>query len=344
MMRFESPWALLLLALVPLVIYLARRPGRTAALLLPTARLAAMSGRTWRTRLMPALWLLRAAAVALLVVAIARPQLGSGRVQTSTDAVAIQLVVDRSGSMAEPMLYQGSAARRLDVVKHVLTGFVEGNGRGLKGRAADLVGLVSFGSLAETVCPLVRDPKALVDLIDSIQIPTTRAEGQTALGDGLALGAARLQRAEEDLKRRQETGAGDSVTIKSKVIVLLTDGAQTPGLGDHMPIEAAQMCADWGIRVYTIGIGAREGFFDLREFDEPTLQRIAQMTGGVYRRAQDGDALERIYAEIDSLEKTRVQTFEYTDYEERFTTFAAAAAAALAAQVLLSATVLRRLP
>lgn len=368
---WHSPWAALLIIPAGMLLLAAwvlhRRSGRdtSGTPLLPTLGSLPAMPVSWRQRLSVLPVILRILAITLLVVAVARPRAGIGRVQTSTDAVAIQLVVDRSGSMRHRMQLDGQLLSRLDVVKRVLRDFLLGNGKDLEGRPADLIGLVSFARFAETACPLVRDPRALADLADSIRPAAQQFEDGTAVGDALALAAARLRNAEQELNERVQSDNADKdaqsganasggLRIKSKVIVLLTDGENNAG--ERVPIESAELAQEWGIRVYTVGIGAGAPAYVLRRdplggeqlvpmasgIDETELEQIAAMTGGKYFRAQDGEALREIYREIDRLERTSVRTIEFVDYAERFAPFAAAAAALIALELTLSATVFRR--
>lgn len=352
--HWESPAALVLLA-IPLILLVMmvvrRRSVPRAGLPLSLEQLSGRPPRSVRQRL---LWIPKVmflASVVCLILALARPQLGEGRVVTSTDAIAIQMVVDRSGSMGRQMMLQGAPMSRIDVVKSVLKDFLLGNSRDLAGRANDLIGLVTFARFAETSCPLVRDHRAVVELAQSLQIAQQRYEDGTAIGDGLALAAARLRTAEDDLKNRRGLTQGEDFQIKSKIIVLLTDGDNNAG--DKDPIDSAKLCAEWGIKVYTIGIGGG-GFQIIRtpygqerlpipdEIDERTLKRIAEITGGVYRKAQDGEALRNIYAEIDALERSSVKTIDYVEYKELFPALGVAALALLILRACLEASVLRR--
>ena len=201
-MHFASPWALALLVLpLAIVVLELRRPRRAARLSQVPVSLGLP--RSLRSRL---LWLppvTRCLGVCLLVVALARPQLGQGRAETSTDAVAMQLVVDRSPSMRAPTILGGSQITRMDAVKRVVRDFLLGDGRELEGRPSDLIGVVSFARFADTACPPVRDPSTLVQLIDAIEPARPRSdEDGTAIGDGVALAAARLRTAEQDLRNR----------------------------------------------------------------------------------------------------------------------------------------------
>lgn len=354
-MQFGSPWALWLLLIPPLL--LAMRAWRRPRVV----RLSAVDS-AWRvpaTLRSQLLWvppMAKCLGLCLLVVALARPRVGAGRVERSTEAVAIQLVVDRSGSMRQGMSLDGVAMSRLDVVKKVVREFLlgessQGTARSnveLGGRHADLIGLVTFAALAETVCPLVRDPAALVQLTDTVTMEQMQQLSGTSVGGGLALAAARLQTAEQDLKARAKGGKAEDLKLKSKIIILLTDGADN--VNSPPPLEAAKLAADWGIKVYTIGIGAGYEYdhgmsiFGRRggDVDEDSLQKIADMTGGIYRRAQDGEALRKVYAEIDSLEKTTVDTVEYMEFTEHFVPFAASGAAFAALGAVFGVTFLRR--
>jgi Ca-activated chloride channel family protein len=355
-MHFASPWAFTLLALIPPAIWWATRPRRRAAVRYSALAPLNAIPRGWRTHAARLLPLVRAASLAVLIVALARPQHGIGRIETSTEAVALQVVIDRSGSMGQEMEFDGQPSTRLDTVKRVLREFVAGNeksGGKLKGRRQDVLGLVTFARYAETVCPPVRDPEAVADLADAIKLASQRWEDGTAIGDGLALAAARLERIDEELKARPEN-VGKDLTVKSKVIILFTDGANNAG--EKSPIEAANLAAKWGIKVYPIAIGTgpsyqvfRSPFGDQRlqvpsDVDTRTLSEIARITGGVYHSADDSAALREIYQEIDRLEKTSIDTVQYTDYEERFTPWAAAGLGALLLELVLRSIVFRRTP
>ncbi|HBS28959.1 MAG TPA: aerotolerance regulator BatA [Phycisphaerales bacterium] len=350
---FHWPWALALIALPPLVAWwpLRSRARAAGAVAFSSTDLLAPAGRTLRQRLV---WLppvLRALGLALLCVALARPRIGTGEVRTTARGVALMTVIDRSLSMQLPIEYAGQALSRIDVVKRVFKDFVAGDGRDLKGRPEDLIGLVTFSEFADTVCPLTRVHDTLVTLVDGIELADQNIEQGTAIGDGMALGAARLKKAEEELQRRNAGEADPEFSIKSKALVLLTDGDENRG--EMRARDAAELCREWGIKVYAIGIGDERGGTIRAQgrvipiprgagFNERLMQAMAERTGGRYWRADDGESLRRVYEEIDALEKTDIVATEYTSYEEAFAPWASAGLTALGLGLLLGFTWLRR--
>lgn len=356
MFRFASPYLLLLLVAVPPLLWWMRyrdRRRRPVARYSSVLRLLGVKP-TVRSRFMWLPWLLRGVALGMLVVALARPQTGIGEIRTTADGVAIMLVVDRSSSMSEPMA--GNDRRsRIDVVKEVCKEFVEGNGKELAGRTEDLVGVVTFGRYADTVCPLVKVHDTLVQLVDGLALAQPRSmEDGTAIGEGIALAAARLKDAENELKKRNEGVIDPEFEIKSKVIVLMTDGEENV---DTIPAgRAAKLCAEWGIRIYAIGIGSglnerviRTPFGTQRlpsfgTFNERLLKEVADTTGGRYWTVEDATSLVEVYDTIDELEKTDIESREFTSYNESFEKYAMAGAGLLVLEMLLSHLVLRRVP
>lgn len=373
-MRFEFPWAFLIL---PLTIFLAwastRRNGR-AAIRFSSIRTAAASGTSLRARLhwLPAV--VRGTAVLLLVVGLARPQQGREEVRDVDQGIAIEMVVDRSGSMGQEFIYQGSELNRLEAVKKIFREFVLGDGKELRGRPNDLIGMVAFARYADTVCPLTLSHGALDRFVEAIQLVTRKNEDGTAIGDALALAAARLKTAEETVTKARDRipaeasqkesaiasarpglpGGDGGYRIKSKVIILLTDGRNNAG--KRSPIEAARLAKEWGIRIYAVGIGGRESFVTIRTplgkykvpgdpgVDEAILKAIADQTGGAFWVAESGEKLREIYREIDKLEKTEIESVRHVDYAERFAPFVLAALLLLTIERILVGTVFRRIP
>jgi len=350
-MQWHSPWALALLVMLPILGWWWRcRPGR-ATLRFSDTRLLEVAAPSWRVRSRGVLRVARLVGLALLIVALARPRKGTALETIHTDAVAMEIVVDHSSSMGERMVYGNQVTSRLAVVQQVAREFLLGNGGDLPGRTGDVIGLVQFARYADTMCPLVTNPQIVADFLAETQIVQLRSEDGTAIGAGIQLAAARLQQAERELQEhnaRLLAAGGDEetepeMTIKSKVIVLLTDGRENVGQVD--PLDAAQMAADWGIRIYTIGIGSpRRGFFDMQGPDERLLRTIADRTGGFYGLATDGRTLRQIYEKIDAQEKSDIKSVQYTDYAERFGPWALAAAALLLFEVAGAATVWRTVP
>src|SRR5512133_2915342 len=293
-MHFEQPWALALLAAIPPLLWrLRRRDG--AALRFSSSEPAADLHQSLRARLVALPFWLRAAALCLLVVALARPQTGGDRTRETGRGIAIQMVIDRSGSMSQGIAYEGRYITRLELAKRVCRQFVTGNGRSLEGRPSDPIGIVAFARRPETVCPLTLAHSSFAGLLASIHPVAERAEDGTAIGDALALAAARLKNAEGE-------------KIKSKVIVLLTDGENNAGV--RSVVEAARLVSGWGIRVHAIGIvgAAPKNTSPIYRFNlqkrfasERDLSQLAATCGGIYRSAQDGDSIQSIYTEIDRL-------------------------------------------
>ncbi|MFN8627214.1 MAG: VWA domain-containing protein [Candidatus Binatia bacterium] len=331
-MRLHDPWALALMAVVPLLFWWRQRWRREAAVRVPTLSLVRAiphaGVRRWR-------WLLhalRALALALLVLALARPQKGKAESAYYGQGIDIMLAVDISGSMlSEDFTLEGHRASRLDVVKSVVRDFVAG-------RAGDRIGLVLFSARPYTQCPLTLDHGWLLQNLARAQIGMI--EDGTAVGSALAAAAGRLQRSDG----------------KSKVIILLTDGQSNAGR--ISPATAADAVKALGFKVYTIGAGTRglapyptRDVFGNKvyqpiqvDIDEDTLKAIAQKTRGTYFRATDTASLQRIYGEINRMEKTTFSAPRYLDYDELYPWLAVPALMLLAVEVGLTHTRFRKLP
>jgi len=349
--RLADPWLLLLL-LVPAALALWRRRRPRPAALISAAEIPAAAGRTWRTRLRALPGALRLVAITLFVLALARPQAGFGVVRTTADGVAIMMVLDRSSSMNGAIGSGGRQTTRFIAAQNAFNNFVLGDDRTLVGRPHDLLGMIAFARYPETIAPLSRAGDAVAALASTVTTAEQRAEDGTAIGDAIALAAARLRNAEKNLAEQNERAGEDAdpdFTIKSKVIILLTDGENNAGEAD--PLRAAQLAAEWGIKIYAVGITG-DRFITLPNgqrrrlpgsgADDGVLRRIAESTGGFYRPVEDAGALRAVYEEIDTLEKTEIRTREYTNYAERFVPLALAALAALALEAALRLGPLRR--
>jgi Ca-activated chloride channel family protein len=354
-MHFHSPWAFLLLIPVAGVLFLQHMKWKKrGSIRFSSVGNAVKAGRSFRQRLSVLQLVLRILAVLCLVIAIARPQSGRQRVQDVSKGVAIEMVVDRSGSMGTEMEYQGKNITRLDVVKKVFLDFALGNNGTLPGRSNDLIGMIAYARYPSTVCPLTLAHGALPLFVKNTKLVTQRSEDGTAIGDALALAAARLKTAESTLKKQQSENKTE-YQIKSKIIILLSDGRNNTG--ERTPLEAAELAKKWGIKVHTIAIGGEGdamtsvrtplGVFKMPagvEVDTTTLKSIADTTGGVFYEADDARSLKAIYQNIDKMEKSEIESVRYVDYREDFLPFALAALLLIAFEILLSSTLFRKIP
>ena len=330
-MQWHDPWALLLLAVLPLLLRRRRRQAApTVAYPVLEALRAVGPGRRARWRwLLPALRLL---GLGLLVVALARPQLGKAATRVSAEGIDIMLAVDLSSSMlAEDFQLNGGRANRLDALKAVVREFVSH-------RPNDRFGLVLFAARPYTQSPLTLDHGWLLANLDRSRIGMI--EDGTAVGSALATAVARLEGSQ----------------AKSKIVILLTDGQSNAG--KVPPLTAAESAKALGYRVYTIGAGTRGAapypqtdpfgrtvYVSMPvDVDEETLTKVAETTGGKFFRATDTESLRQIYAEIDQLEKTEQEGLQYLDYEELYVWLAIPALLILAGEAVLAQTWLRTLP
>jgi Ca-activated chloride channel homolog len=348
--RFESwPWLLGIPLTIAMVLWVNRRMAQPRVVFssLNEIRHAPI---TWTQRLKAILPWFHAIGLILLFVGMARPQWGRSESRVSGNGIAIQLVLDVSGSMeAIDFELNGKNVNRLKAVKHVVSQFVLGSrSSGLTGRRDDLVGLVAFGGFADSKCPLTLDHGALVDNVESLDTPkkirdrrgrvineeSYKEELATAIGDGLALGLSQLKESKS----------------KSKVVILLTDGDSNAGVID--PREAAMFAKEMGIKVYTIGIGT-DGIVPFPQEDEfgrvvltqarfrtneDLLKDIAKETGGTYFHASSLDGLSTIYGKIDAMEKSQLEETKFSQYNELFPWFLVSSLALLGLGRIMTAT------
>ncbi len=350
-MQIENYYALLLILLLPLMFYLRRRFKKTAGVKVASISNYKVLKPTLkqRTKIIPDIF--RVIALLLLILAIARPRIGSEKVINHSEGIAIEMVLDRSSSMQASMEYSGRKADRLEVAKDVFADFILGKD-GLDGRMNDLVGIISYARYSDTICPLTLDHDTLPEFLQQIHLPLTKNEDGTAIGDALELAAARLYTAEKELQKRKILKS-DKDSIKSKIIILLTDG-QDNSSRTSIP-QAVKLCKEWGIKVYTIGIGGNtqnnvmNAFFGNaamagNSVDTRSLEYISSNTGGKFFMAGSDDAMKKIYQEIDRLEKSEVESIKYTDYAEKFMYLAIPALALLILELILRATIYRVIP
>lgn len=327
-MSFHNPeYLFALLLLIPVVYWYVRELYKSdASLQISSHRDLGNFRKSTKIRLMHLPFVLRVLAIALLIIAIARPQASNSWRTENTEGIDIMLALDISGSM----LAEDFRPNRLEASKAVANEFI-------LSRPNDNIGLVLFAGKSFTQCPLTTDHAVLVNLFNSIQYGMI--EDGTAIGLGLANSINRLK----DSK------------AKSKVVILLTDGDNNRG--DIAPVSAAEIAKTFGIRVYTIGVGSygkvnipiqtplgRQYQQIDSSFDEKPLQEIAEMTGGQYFRATNNEKLRSIYQEIDKLEKTKINVREYSKKFEEYFIFALAAFVLLIGEMLLRNIYLRKLP
>ena len=321
---FNNPWILALLLLLPMIAWRLWSGARKTAVPFSSIQYLQQLRPTWRQRLA---WLpaaLTLAAVAVTIIALARPREGREQTVVDADGIAIEMVVDRSGSMrALDFQIDGKHVDRLTAIKNVAGRFIGGddaeNDDNLSGRVSDLVGLVTFAGYADAVTPPTLDHAFLMAQLNHQEIVVKRAEDGTAIGDAISLAVEKLN----SLDNRKDK------KVKSKVLVLLTDGENNAGEID--PQQAAELAKKMGIKIYTIGVGTRgrapvpviNPFTGGQEIewaevniDEDALRKIATTTGGKYFRATDTESLTEIYREIDQLEKTKVEEQRFVDYRE----------------------------
>jgi Ca-activated chloride channel family protein len=325
---FVYPWMFYFLAIIPLMLFWYWKMGRRKETSITYSSLKIFDGIpvNWKERLRYTPIILRCLAIALLIVALARPQSYSSGQNVSTEGIDIVMALDISGSMYSEDLKPNRVGAAINVVEK----FIEA-------RPNDRIGLVVFSREAFTQCPITIDHNVLINLLRKIY-PGMVPDG-TAIGNGIADAVGRLK----DSK------------AKSRVIILLTDGDNNAGEID--PLTAADIAKTYGIRVYTIGVGT-EGEapypvktpFGVRyqmlpsDIDVGLLKNIADITGGMFFRATDNAALNNIYNKIDKLEKTKIEVTSYRNAAELFSDWLKAGFILILVELLLSKTVFRKIP
>lgn len=325
--EFANPKLLWLLSLVPLAIiwYILRHKKQEASVNFSDLKGMVKLPKTWKAYLRHLLFALKMAALALLIVALARPQSSSTNSTSNIEGIDIVMAMDVSGSM----LARDLKPDRLTAAKQVASDFV-------KDRPGDRMGLVIFSGETFTQVPLTTDHGVMLNML--AEMKNGLIDDGTAIGDGLATAISRLK---------------DSEAI-SKVVILLTDGMNNAGSVD--PYTAAEMAKLFGVRVYTIGVGSYgtapypvQTPFGTQiqqmkvEIDEKLLTTIANSTGGKYFRATNNQKLDEIYAEIDKLERSKIEVTEFRRLHEEFYPLVALALALLLLEFLLRKTIFRTL-
>lgn len=326
--RYENPQMLwLLLVLVPMIGYYIFRTYQGRASVQISSIKGVVTRHTYRYYLRHIPFLIRMCVVALLVVTIARPQTSEDKTNVNAEGIDIVMALDISGSM----LARDFQPDRITAAKEITSQFVIE-------RPTDRIGLVVFAGEAFTQSPLTTDHVSLVNLLNEIQ--SGMIQDGTAIGNGLATAVNRLKESK----------------APSKVIVLLTDGVNNSGQID--PMSAADIAVEYGLRVYTTGVGtegvapypAYDAWGNMTyqmskvEIDEKLLTEIADKTGGRYFRATDNTKLAAIYSEINKLEKAKVEVENFTKYSEAYHLFLLLAIALLALELVCRYVIFRQIP
>ncbi len=326
--NFENPEFFWLFLLLPFAIvwYVWKRHKQT-----PELKISSIKGFKAKSSLLskfrPVLFVLRLLVLALIITAMARPRTVDVSTKTSsTKGIDIVMAIDVSASM----LARDLEPNRLDALKNVAEEFIQG-------RPGDRIGLVVYAGESFTKTPITSDKSIVLKALEDIKYNNVLENG-TAIGSGLATAVNRLK----DSK------------AESKVIILLTDGVNNSGFID--PKTASELAKEFGIKVYTIGVGSNgmalspiailpNGRFQFGsvqvEIDEDLLKQIAATTGGEYFRATNNEKLEAIYEQIDSLEKTEIEEFRYYNYDEKFRSLVLLAGGLLLFEIFLRYTLFR---
>ena len=324
---FGQPLFFILFAIVPILVYweIVKGKKQTAAVKISTT--AGLSKiRSWKNTFQNLPFILRLMTISCIIIALARPQVKFEEQQSEGEGVDIILSIDVSGSMTA----QDFRPNRMEAAKKVAEDFVNE-------RPNDRIGIVIFSGESFTQCPLTTDHSVLINQIE--QIRNGLLEDGTAIGSGLATSVDRLRNSK----------------AKSKVVILLTDGVNNGGLID--PATALEIAKTFKVKVYTIGVGT-DGYAptpvstplgivmqnEKVAIDEKLLKNIADQTGGKYFRATDNKSLQSIYAEIDHLEKSKVEITTLHRYTEKFYPLIFAAMALLLLEIILRFTIFRKFP
>jgi Ca-activated chloride channel family protein len=334
-MTFAHPYFLLLLLLLPLLAWLKGKRGKPPAFVYSSVQLVRPILNVTRSRSGAFLSALRWLTLVLLIFALAQPRFTRSETKVSASGVDIAVALDMSGSMvSEDFEVRGKRINRFNMARDVLKKFIEK-------RPSDRIGLVAFATQAFIAAPLTLDHDFLLQNLERLEIGTIDPN-QTAIGSALSAAVNRLR----ELKS------------KSKIVILMTDGQNNAG--KVAPLTVAEAAQSLRVKVYTIGVGMRgeapmpvgrnpftgETVYRNQpvDIDEDTLQKIAQMTGGKYYRADNAKKFQEIYAEIDKLEKTEADVKKFAHHQELFAWLISPGLVLLLLEILLRHTFFRRLP
>ena len=330
MLKFANPQFLwLFLLFVPLIVwYVMRHKNNNPTLLVSATLPFAKMGTSWKLYLKHFMFAVKLAAIGCLIIILCRPQTHDSWSTTETEGTDIVLAIDVSTSM----LAKDFDPDRFNAAKDVALQFVSG-------RESDNIGIVIFAGESFTQVPLTLDKTVLMNYIQDIKIGTL--QDGTAIGDGIATSINRIKNGK----------------AKSKSIVLLTDGSNNTGV--VAPLTAAEIAKEYGIKIYTIGVGSNGtalypvgvNYYGKMEYqrlpvviDETTLKKIADTTGGEYFRATNEDILKDIFAEIDNLEKTRMDVMSFSNTEDNYMPWAIALFVLVLLDLVVRYTILRNIP
>lgn len=325
-MTFQNPEILWLLLILPLLVAYYIFIGRHEASLTVSTLGRGRAPRTLRYWLRPLPMTLRLMALTLLIIALARPVEKHSNSETTVEGIDIVMAMDISSSM----LAQDFRPNRIEAAKTIAAEFIAD-------RVGDRFSVVAFAGESFTQCPLTSDRSTVQTSLARLRSGVI--DDGTAVGNGLATAINRLRES----------------STKSKIIVLMTDGVNNCGAS---PLMAAEIARDLGIKVYTIGVGRRgtapvpamDPFGNVTmamvkvEIDEDMLREIAKTTGGEYFRAENAEALTRIYEQIDQMEKSKIEVTDYISYEELYIGWLIAGLVLLIMELLVSRVILNRLP
>lgn len=321
MPSFEYPVLLWLLLLVPLFWFNSKKTITTSQHKYANTSLLEHLPKSLREKYSNLVSWLYLLALTTLIIAFAQPFIKKQRLSEQSQGIAISIVIDVSTSMDFHMAINGEKKTRMEVAKKALLQFVLGDDDKLTGRPNDLISVITFARYPDTLVPLTGAHNALVDMTNEITTSTRPNEDGTAFGDATALAAAQLNHYETSLGLEDDS-------IKSKVIILLTDGENNSGSYD--PLMAAAMADKWGIKIYTISIADNESSSVVNNAGKTiqleqtlvstdwTLQAMAESTGGTFQKAHDFESLHKVYQSINALETSSLQRVIFEDKQAMF--------------------------
>ena len=339
---FEQPGSLWLLLLIPVLALLLWRRKSQSGIEFSHVGLVRDLPKTFRQQW---LWLpnvLQLLALAVMIIALAQPFQRVALETEREEGIAIALVLDVSSSMRVRMNIDGKKESRLVVARQVLQDFILGDGAHLQGRDSDIVSLITFARYPRILSPLSSSHQAVAAQVAKVDTAHTHGEDGTGFGDAAALAAAQLSEYGKiyDLDRE----------VKSKIMILLTDGENNTG--HYSPMAAAAMAKEWGVKIYTISLGRRSQqeamdvnrlrMRDVMSNADWVLRAMSEATGGIFQRAHDYDSLMHVYAEIDKLETSTLHSLSYEKRQPVFHWLVLMALSFMLLSSLFNATWLRR--